>query len=204
MKASPNQSIYRWYAPVYDLLFGCILAGARRRAVRLLELQPGERLLVPGAGTGLDLPLLVESQASITAFDISPEMLIQAKRKAGGRSSLLRMNAQQLTFPDGCFDVALLALILSVAPDGRAVLEETWRVLRPGGRLVIFDKFLPPQSRLTLPRRILGRLIRALGTDPNRSLESMLSGLPGLEVVCNQPDLLQGQYRLVKIYKQHG
>ncbi len=201
MENRRNLAIYRRWAPVYDWVMRPLYGGARRRAIALLALQPGEEVLIPGVGTGLDLPLLPPG-VRITAIDLSPAMLAQARAKAGGRPvSFAVMDAQVLPFPDTSFDAAILNLILSVVPDGAAVLRETWRVLRPGGRVIILDKFLPEQSRLSPLRRALGRVLRAIGTDPNRRLSELLGSPADLVIERNQADLLRGQYRLVLLRK---
>lgn len=202
--AIPNLSIYRFYAPIYDLFFRPLTAGARQRAVQLLALQPGEKLLIPGAGTGLDLPL-IPAGVRVMAGDISPEMLRQAQAKTAGMQIELRqMDAQHLEFKDGSFDAVLFNLVLSVVPDGRAAFGEAWRVLRPGGRVAIFDKFIPEGQTLSPLRRFIGGIIRFFGTDPNRRLSEMLDGWPGLNVVSNQPSLFAGQYRIILIEKRSG
>ncbi len=201
MTSVPNQKIYTFYAPVYDRIFGGVLANARRKAVDCLDLRPGERLLVPGIGTGLDLPLLPPG-VRVVGFDISPDMLAQARpRSAAGQIGLARMDAQALAFESEQFDAVLFSLILSVAPDGPAAFRECWRVLKIGGRAVIFDKFIPDRGSLTSGRKALGWLIRLLGTDPNRRLEDVLSGASGLQIESDDPSLLRGQYRIVRLRK---
>jgi ubiquinone/menaquinone biosynthesis C-methylase UbiE len=198
---SVNQSIYRFYAPVYDLIFGWMYDRVRRRSIELLALRPGERLLISGVGTGLDLPYLPAGSCAV-GVDISPEMLADARAKSCLAEIELRvMDAQMLEFPDSSFDAALLNLIVSVAPDGRAVLAEAWRCLCPGGRVVIMDKFLPEASRLTWARRLAGRVISAIGTDPNRRLSDLMAGLPGCTKEIDQPVLLRGQYRVIVLRK---
>jgi len=152
-----NRSLYRLWAPIYDKVFERVSAQPRTRAAALLEARPGERVLVPGVGTGLDLPLLPHG-ALITGVDLSPAMLMVARSRAVGRAVVLAvMDAQRLEFCDSAFDAVLLSLILSVAPDGRAAFREAWRVVRPGGRIVVFDKFLPEDAALTWPRRTVRR-----------------------------------------------
>ncbi|MBE0699214.1 MAG: methyltransferase domain-containing protein, partial [Anaerolineaceae bacterium] len=197
----PNQSIYRFYAPVYDLLFGPLYATQRRRTAELLSIQPGERLLISGVGSGLDLPL-VQSGAIVTGIDISAEMLRQAAQKSSpAQVSLARMDAQRLDFADGSFDAALLNLIVSVAPDGRAVFQEAWRVLRPGGRLVLLDKFAPEKQPIGPLRSALGSLIRLLGTDVNRKLSEVVGDLEDGVVEVNEPSLMGGMYRILRFRK---
>lgn len=201
MNDKPNLSIYRWYAPFYDLLFGWISAAGRRRAVELLNVRAGERVIIPGVGTGLDLPLL-PSGAIITATDITPAMLEKARSKASGRNvKLIRMDAQALQFSDGSFDAAILNLIVSVAPNGAAAFREAWRVVRSGARVVIFDKFLPEQNQLSPMRRLIGRIISTFGTDPNRRLSDIINITPKVIVERNEPSLLRGQYRIVLLRK---
>jgi ubiquinone/menaquinone biosynthesis C-methylase UbiE len=106
-----------------------------------------------------------------------------------------------LAFPDDQFDAVLLNLILSVVPDGQRALDEAWRVLRPGGRMVVFDKFLPDHERSTAFRNLLGSLIRRLGTDPNRHFSDMVRALPDGGIVKDEPALLRGQYRIIVLHK---
>ncbi len=197
-----NQRIYRFYAPIYDLFFRAISDRPRRRAIRMLEMKPGERLLIPGIGTGLDV-LHLPANVAVTGVDFSPAMLEQARSKVAGRDvTLFEMDVQHLDFPDASFDAVLFTLLLSVVPDAKATFGEAWRVLRPGGRIVIFDKFLPEDGKLTRPRRVLGRIISALGTDPNRRWSDIIAGPAGLIIRQNEASLLRGQYRILRIEKQ--
>ncbi len=201
MSNERNAVIYRAWAPIYDLVMRPVYGAARRRAIQLLALQPGERVLISGAGTGLDLPLLPVG-ACVMAVDLNPAMLAKARAKVGGRDvNLVLMNAQALQLPDASFDAVILNLILSVVPDGAAAFREAWRVLRPGGRAVIFDKFLPEQSRLSPLRQMLGGVIRALGTDPNRRLSEITGGGADLVIERDEASLLHGQYRIVLLRK---
>jgi ubiquinone/menaquinone biosynthesis C-methylase UbiE len=199
-----NLVIYRLYAPVYDVVMRPIMNTARRRAIERLELRAGERALISGAGTGLDLPL-IPAGVHITAIDLSPAMLDQARHKAARRDvALIEMDAQTLKFADNTFDAVILNLILSVVPDGAAAFREAWRVLKPGGRAVIFDKFLPENDTLSPLRRVLGKVIATLGTDPNRRLSDLIGDTSDVQVTQDEPSLLHGQYRTVLLRKLGG
>lgn len=196
-----NLAIYRFYAPIYDRFMRPLFAAARHRAIEVARLQPGERLLIPGIGTGLDLPA-IPSHIDITASDLSFDMLLRARTKAEDRHvAFAIMDAQSLGFPDAWFDVVLLNLILSVVPDGAAAFAEAWRVLRPGGRAILFDKFLPERATRSRARRTAGRILSCLGTDPNRRLSDLLGPREMNLVELNEPSLLRGQYRIVLLRK---
>ncbi|HTP11971.1 MAG TPA: class I SAM-dependent methyltransferase, partial [Anaerolineae bacterium] len=131
-----------------------------------------------------------------------PAMLHKAEEKASNPNVILReMNAQALDFADNSFDVVILNLILSVVPDGAAAFREAWRVLRPSGRAVIFDKFATEDKQLSTLRRMLGKIISLFGTDPNRRLSDIIGRPNDLAIECNEPSLLHGQYRIVLLSK---
>ena len=201
MNDERNQTIYKLWAPVYDKIMGPFAGKARRHALELLNLRANESVLLVGVGTGLDLPY-IQAGVRVTGIDLSPVMLHQAQDKVIGRDvSLLEMNAQALEFSDDSFDVVILNLILSVVPDGVAAFREAWRVLRPGGRAVIFDKFASENGQISMLRRRLGEIIALFGTDPNRRLSDIIGHPPNLTIECNVPSLLHGQYRIVLLRK---
>ena len=70
---------YTLYSTFYDL--GPAYEDERRRAIALLDPRPGERVLVPGVGTGADLPLLPR-HAQVLGVDLTPAMLARARQHA--------------------------------------------------------------------------------------------------------------------------
>lgn len=110
------------------------------------------------------------------------------------------MDAHHLAFPDASFDAAVLHLILAVIPDPVRCVREVARVLRPGGRAVIFDKFVPDQARAPLALRLVAPLASLLGTETTRRLGPILAG-SGLEAVCGEPAWLRSLYRIAMVRK---
>jgi ubiquinone/menaquinone biosynthesis C-methylase UbiE len=197
-----NLKIYRTWAPIYDSVMRPVYGAARQRAIELMNLQAGEKVLIPSVGTGLDLPL-IPLGVQVTGIDLSPAMLEKAHTKSIDLGMIFAvMNAQALQFPDDTFDAVILNLILSVVPDGAAAFDEAWRVLRPGGRVVIFDNFLPEAEQPSVFRNLLGSIIRSIGTDPNRRLSDILCGMHDLIVERDEPSLLKGQYRIILVRKR--
>jgi phosphatidylethanolamine/phosphatidyl-N-methylethanolamine N-methyltransferase len=200
-----NSVIYRLWAPVYDLLFDRLFfASARRRSLRALAVRSGERVLLPGVGTGADLPLLPHASVAI-GVDFSPHMLAQAQRKLTACAAtvlLVQGDAQRLPVADGAMDAAVLHLVLSVVPDGQACAAETARCLRTGGRAVVFDKFVAEgaaePSRL---RRLINLGAVRLGTDLNRRLSALLAS-SDLVMVDDRPALLGDVYRIVRLVRR--
>lgn len=192
-----NLRVYRLWAPVYDALFGALAARGRRQACAALDVPRGGRVLLPGVGTGADLPLLPPGVTAV-GVDLSPAMLARARRAAdiGRTVVLIRADVQALPLRDGACDAALLSLIVSVAPDGQACLREAARAVRPGAPLVIFDKFLADEAAPGVLRRMLNGVTRRLGTDINRRLRDILAG-SGCSIVRDEPSILRGAYRVI-------
>lgn len=172
-----NRIRYRLYAPVYDLVAKPLQRG-RQRAIERLELDEDDRILILGAGPGVDLEYLPEA-ASVTAVDITPAMV----RRAESRGERLGLDldarvgdATALSLPDDSFDAVLLHLVLSVVADPDAVVEEAERVLGPDGRVSVYDKFVPAGEMPSLLRRTVNPLTRATFSDVTRQLEPLLEG----------------------------
>jgi ubiquinone/menaquinone biosynthesis C-methylase UbiE len=195
-----NRLRYTLWAPVYDLV-GFTFDPFRRRSLRMLDLRSGERLLLVGAGTGGDLPY-VPAGVRTLATDLTPAMLQRARRRAGGDTRLAVMDGHRLALRPGVFDAAALHLILAVIPDPAACLRETARAVRPGGRIVVFDKFVRgPRTPLAL--RALNRVSRVLFTEITRRFEEILerSGAP-LEVERDAPALAGGLFRYLLLRRK--
>lgn len=200
-----NQLVYRLWSPVYDALLSPLFRRGRERALSALALRPGERVLLVGVGTGADLPLLPEGVRAL-GVDLSAPMLARARARLplpGREVELVEGDAQALAVESGAFDAAVLNLILSVVPDGRACLREALRALRPGGRAVVFDKFLPDGQAAPLARRAANAVSTLLGTDINRRLGDLREGAP-CEVLLDEASILGGMYRVVLLLKPEG
>lgn len=195
-----NQFVYRLWAPVYDAVLERLFRQGRRSAMERLGLRAGERVCLVGVGTGADLLYLPKGVNGI-GVDLSEAMLARAEKKlpiAGCDIQLRIGDAQALPLDHAGFDAVILNLILSVVPDPARCMSEAIRVLRPGGRIVVFDKFLPDGTGPAWGRRLSNLVSTRLGTDLNRRLGDILSGLP-CEVVHDEPSILGGMYRVVLI-----
>ena len=135
---------YRFYAPVYDALFGAVLGPGRTRMAKAVSALAPANVLEVGVGTGLALPHYPAGTA-VTGIDLSPDMLRRARvvadRLRGRRIDLHEMDAEQLTFEDDSFDCVTVPYVLSVTPDPDRLVAEIRRVCRPGGHILIVNHF---------------------------------------------------------------
>lgn len=178
---------YSLYARHYDRVTK--FHAERRRSVELLALSPGEELVILGCGTGADLPFL-PADVRVLATDLTPAMLDRARAHARPGVEFRVMDALDLDLPDASFDAAILHMVLEVISDPARCLREAARVLRPGGRIVVFDKFLPEGSRPGLLRRAGLALLDFVFTSTNRRMGEILaaSGAP-LAVELDEPSV---------------
>jgi ubiquinone/menaquinone biosynthesis C-methylase UbiE len=122
----------------------------RKRLLEVLGPAPGEQLLELGPGTGYyTLPVARRLDGGrLFIVDIQQEMLDHTMRRAGqaGISNVTptQGDATALPYDDGQFDAAFLVTVLGEIPDEQAALQELARVLRPGGRLVVGERFGDP------------------------------------------------------------
>jgi len=120
----------------------------------------------------------------------------------GPHVELRVMDGQELELPDESFDAVLLHLILAVIPDPVACLREASRVLRPGGRVSVFDKFVRAGQRPGLLRRAANLPARLLATNLNRVLEEILTAAAApLRIEHDEPAGFGGMLRILLLRK---
>jgi demethylmenaquinone methyltransferase/2-methoxy-6-polyprenyl-1,4-benzoquinol methylase len=123
---------FDFLAPIYDRVISRPQAEPLRQRLRLPA--PG-RLLDVGGGTGRVAALMRPLVEQVVVCDLSPYMLRQARGKCD--CGWLQSYAERLPFPEASFERVLVVDALHHFGDQRAVVGELWRVLKPGGRLVI-------------------------------------------------------------------
>jgi phosphatidylethanolamine/phosphatidyl-N-methylethanolamine N-methyltransferase len=136
--------VYENLAWFYDFTFGPALHPGRVDAIQRMAIQPGDRVLEVGVGTGINA-VLYPRDCTVTGVDLSSSMLEKAHeriaRKGVRNVRLLEMDAADLKFADDSFDIVYAPYVISVVPDPVAVTREMHRVCRPGGRIIILNHF---------------------------------------------------------------
>ena len=100
------------------------------------------RVLEVGTGPGFFAILLAEEGYDVTAVDLTPAMLSEARKNAGElaeRIDFREMNAEALELPEGSFDVVVSRNLTWNLPHPDRAYAEWCRVLKPGGLLLVFD-----------------------------------------------------------------
>jgi len=192
---------YTLLAPFYDLVAKPAFAAARRESLAQLPTAGGGEILLNGIGTGLDLQYLPPCH-HYTALDLTRAMLTRALPRSGNLDiSWIQGNSMALPFKSACFDYAVLHLILTVVPDTVLALKEAARVMKPGGSMLILDKFLQPGERAPL-RRLLSPLAGSIATRTDVVFEEALAQIPELDVKSDQPALARGWFRRIRLEKR--
>jgi phosphatidylethanolamine/phosphatidyl-N-methylethanolamine N-methyltransferase len=172
------EGVYDKLAKVYDLIFGPTLHPGRIQAIQHMNIQPGERVLEVGVGTGINLSLYPK-QAMVTGIDFSSSMLEKARERAARKGlrnlRLLQMDAADLKFADDSFDIVYAPYLISVVPDPVKVAQEMRRVCRPGGRIIFLNHFLSPNPVLSRLERLISPLTIHIGFKSDLDLPGFLA-----------------------------
>jgi ubiquinone/menaquinone biosynthesis C-methylase UbiE len=172
LKASERvRGFYQWYAPRYDRETGYydqFLLGDGRAWVCS---QASGEVLEVAVGTGRNLPFYSPG-IRLTGIDLTPAMLWIARDRArhlGLEVALVEGDAQALPFLDGSFDTAVCTLGLNAIPDHEAAIAEMYRVLRPGGRLLLLGHVASHHRLIrALQRRLESKSVPIAGDHQTR------------------------------------
>ena len=204
MNNSWNRMIYRIWSPFYDRIFNSgVFLNARKKVFKEFRFNSDQKILFVGIGTGADLELFDINDLNITAIDFSPDMLIKARGKFNNSPiKFIEMDAQNMEFDNETFDYVIASLILTVVPNADKCLTEMERVLKKEGKIIIFDKFISKEQKLSLPKKLLRPLIKILGTDIGLDFEELCRrNKKNLTTIEDENLMMNGMYRKIIISK---
>ncbi|MBM3777662.1 MAG: methyltransferase domain-containing protein [Acidimicrobiia bacterium] len=172
------ERVYGKLSKVYDIVFGPTLHPGRLSALEHMRIQPGDRILEVGVGTGINASLYPR-HCHVTGIDLSRSMLDKARERVAREGlqhvRLMEMDASSLTFADETFDIVYAPYLVSVVPDPVQVAREMRRVCRKGGRIVILNHFRSPNPVLSRAERAISPLTVHIGFKSDLDLPGFLA-----------------------------
>ncbi len=177
MESERIKGIYAAWSHLYDYVFKVFFYRRLGHAIRLLNIQPGQRVLDVGVGTGLSLDFY-PPHCQVVGIDLSREMLDKARRRVRERGlanvELIEMDATRLAFPNDSFDHVVAAHVMSVVPEPVRVLAEIKRVTRSDGKIVIINHFQSTNKALARIEEWLNPITRRIGWRTDLDLRSLV------------------------------
>lgn len=173
---------YDRLAPWFDSLEGFLEGLLFRRLRKLLWAQAqGEHILEVGVGTGKNFAFYPEN-ARMTAIDFSPNMLKQAERKRERKQlvvDLALMDVQSLCYADNSFDTVVASFVFCSVPKPRKGLKEIYRVLKPGGQLLLLEHVLSSNKVMAWLMKVFNPVVLHLfGANINRETLKNVQACP--------------------------
>ena len=157
---------YNNHASAYDTYIRRLAGPLAIRICELAHLKPGEAVLDVGTGTGLaarQASQIVTAQGSVLGVDLSAGMIDIAKRSVsnwhGASPDFRVMDAESLELSNASFDAVISLCAVRHFPNISAAIKEMYRVLKPGGQLVVSFGYARPINLLPLGRYIAKRLL---------------------------------------------
>ena len=171
------EKAYARWAPVYDIVFGKVFERGRKASIEAAE-RVGGRILEVGVGTGINATLYPQD-CIVTGIDLSSSMLEKARervaRKDISNMRLLEMDAADLRFDDGAFDIVYAPYLISVVPDPITVAREMRRVCRLGGRIIFLNHFRSRNPLLASIERAISPFTVHIGFKSDLDLPAFLA-----------------------------
>lgn len=207
MRAESVAGAYDRWAPVYDLVFGGVFKSGRAQTAEAAN-RIGGRILEAGLGTGISLPLY-RSDCRLTGIDLSPSMLDKARKRVQrfgltNVEDIAVMDVEDLRYPDESFDVVIAQYVVTAVPDPEKALDEFYRVLKPGGEIVIATRISARDGLRDRIEKWLMPLTSRLGwrTEfPWSRYEAWAATKPDLRLIEHRPLPPFGHFSLVRYGK---
>lgn len=193
---------YTLLAPVYDAIVASATEEMRISSLQRINYDTPKNILINGIGTGLDIPHL-PTHHHYTATDLTPAMLQRCQQRLQQHPLDIQLHTADvmlLPFEDSQFDSVVMNLILAVVPEPQRALQEACRVLKPGGKILILDKFIR-KGQLAPTRRLLNLFIRHIATRTDVVFEDLLDTCPQLKLIEDRDARFNGWFRLIDLEK---
>jgi phosphatidylethanolamine/phosphatidyl-N-methylethanolamine N-methyltransferase len=172
------KKIYAGYSNVYDVIFKQFFYPRQRHVINTMNINPGDKVLDVGVGTGLSLSLY-PSSCNVTGIDLSAEMLKKAKEKIDkyrfDHIDLIEMDASNLQFDDNTFDHVIATFVISVVPDPVKVIAEMKRVCKKTGKIVIVNHFQSSNKFVAKIEEFINPICCKIGWRSDLSLDELVS-----------------------------
>jgi phosphatidylethanolamine/phosphatidyl-N-methylethanolamine N-methyltransferase len=170
--------VYENIAWAYDYTFGPTLHTGRLQALERMGIEPDDRILEVGVGTGINVDLYPKN-CTVMGIDLSSSMLEKARERVAKKAlrhvRLLEMDALHMTFADNSFDIVYAPYLISVVPDPVAVAREMRRVCRPGGKIIILNHFRSANPIMARLERMISPLTIHIGFKSDLDLPGFLA-----------------------------
>ena len=177
MTETETSQCYDIWSRIYDRTFGALVHTRQRRALEQLRPASGQRILDIGVGTGMTLRHYPRD-IRVVGLDLSAGMLAKAvhkiRREVLDQCQLVKGDAMQPPFADHSFDHIMISHTISVVSDPSRLLRWAWRLLKPGGRIVVLNHFLSTHAAIARFERMINPLCVRIGWRSDLSLEQCL------------------------------
>ncbi len=155
------------------------------------HISENEHVLEIGVGTATLALLCAQKGAQVTGIDISPKMLEVARRKIAEAKLMVQIDLQEMSvvemdthIPDQSYDKIIATLVFSelTNDEQRFTLQQCYRILKPGGQLIIGDEVIPAswlkkvnRYLIRLPLVLITYLVAQTTTTPLKNIEEKLA-----------------------------
>ena len=177
MQEEKTRLIYDFQSYFYDQLASRTLARRQRRAIKRMDIKPGQRVLDIGIGTGLSLDAYPR-HCHVVGLDLSQRMLAKARKKVTAMNlqnvDLICADAMFCNFAPQSFDYILLSHVISVVSDPVRLIRLVYQLGKPGCRLVIINHFRSANRLMGQFEKLICPLCMNLGWRSDLSLQQLI------------------------------